>query len=137
MLFRSLAFDVSEDLPHLTDDEALQIQRISEDSGAMAKISSIHVNVWLGTYDKRSMTCHVLQRRFGYDDATDRETVLFFGDSPNDEPMFSHFPVSIGVANIERYRSMMTTLPAFRTDAAGGVGFAEGIDRLLTLRGRK
>lgn len=131
-----LAFDISEDLPHLTDDDALHIQRICEEAGAMAKISSIHVNVWLGTYDKRTMTSDVLNRRFGYDDAVDRKAVLFFGDSPNDEPMFTHFPVSIGVANIERYRSYMKTLPAFQTQAAGGLGFAEGIDRLFELRGQ-
>ncbi|HLW21606.1 MAG TPA: HAD-IIB family hydrolase [Sphaerochaetaceae bacterium] len=130
-----LAFDISEDLPHLTDEDAMHIQRICEEEGAIAKISSIHVNVWLGTYDKRTMASHVLSHRFGYDDLRDRDQVVYFGDSPNDEPMFSHFPMSIGVANIERYRSYMKRLPAFRTQSEGGIGFSEGIDRILALRG--
>ncbi|PKL10677.1 MAG: HAD family phosphatase, partial [Spirochaetae bacterium HGW-Spirochaetae-8] len=102
-----LAIDFAEEEPRLPLSDAQRIKEICEQEGAVAKISSIHVNTWMGTYDKLSMASRFLALRFGYDDAKQVAEVIFFGDSPNDEPMFTHFPTSVGVANIADYAHLM------------------------------
>jgi hydroxymethylpyrimidine pyrophosphatase-like HAD family hydrolase len=127
-----IALDFAEEEPVLPLEAAEKVRAIAAGEGAMAKISSIHVNVWMGGYDKLSMTGMFLQKRFGWDG--DLFQVLFAGDSPNDEPMFARFPLACGVANVNRYRSYMKTLPAFVSSKEGGEGFAEIVEAVL--RGR-
>ncbi|HCJ94980.1 MAG TPA: HAD family phosphatase [Sphaerochaeta sp.] len=129
-----LAIDFAEEEPRLPLSDAQRIKEICEQEGAVAKISSIHVNTWMGTYDKLSMASRFLALRFGYDDAKQVAEVIYFGDSPNDEPMFTHFPTSVGVANIADYAHLMRVLPAFTTSLKGGLGFAEGVTVLLEKR---
>ena len=126
-----LAIDFAEEEPKLSLNVAERIKEICIEEGAIAKVSSIHVNTWMGVYSKLEMSGHFLAARFGYDDPA---TVIFFGDSPNDEPMFAYFPLSVGVASIADYRHLIDHLPAFITKKSGGAGFHEGVDRLLSLR---
>ena len=58
-------------------------------------------------------------------DMSDRDSVVFIGDSPNDEPMFEYFPHSVAVANIAPYLPRLKSRPAYVTVGAGGAGFAE------------
>ncbi len=129
-----LAVDFAEEEPVLPLEAAVRMRDVCESMGARAKISSIHVNAWFGDYDKLSMAELYLSRRHGYDPERDRGSVVFFGDSPNDEPMFRRFPLGIGVANIREFLSLMETPPAYVTEASHGRGFAEGVDRLIRLR---
>ncbi|MCX7025089.1 MAG: HAD-IIB family hydrolase [Spirochaetes bacterium] len=126
-----LAVDFAEEPPVLPMETALRVKSICESMGAHAKISSIHVNAWFGDYDKPSMAEFFLSSRFGYHRDEDLASVLYFGDSPNDEPMFARFPVSVGVANVRRYAGILKTLPAYVTEAEFGAGFAEGVSVLL------
>jgi HAD superfamily hydrolase (TIGR01484 family) len=128
-----LAFDFREEEPRLPLSDAVRMRGICEEEGAVAKISSIHVNVWMGDYSKLSMVTQWLHRTYSYEDGKKRDSVLFFGDSPNDEPMFSHFPLTVGVANILQYGHLMTHLPKYVTESDGGHGFSEGVTRLLSL----
>ena len=57
-----------------------------------------------------------------------RDKILWFGDSPNDEPMFAAFLLSCGVANIAPFADRMAHLPAYILDGEGGYGFAEAAD---------
>ena len=50
-----LAIDFAEEEPKLPLSVAQAIQRLCESEGAIAKISSIHVNTWLGHYNKLGM----------------------------------------------------------------------------------
>lgn len=129
-----VAIDFAEEEPILPLEDALKIKTICEHEGARAKVSSIHVNAWMGDYDKLSMATRYLAERFGYDDGKDRDKVLFAGDSPNDEPMFAHFPMACGVANVRRYERLMRSPPAFVASAESGAGFAELAEALLGLR---
>ncbi|MFA5699363.1 MAG: HAD-IIB family hydrolase [Sphaerochaeta sp.] len=129
-----LAIDFAEEEPKLDLAVAEEIKRICTEEGAIAKVSSIHVNTWMGVYSKLEMSERFLRERFGYDPQSDRLKVLFFGDSPNDEPMFAHFPLTVGVASVGRYQHLMQNLPTFITKSSGGAGFREGVDRLLGLR---
>ncbi|MCX7655397.1 MAG: HAD family phosphatase [Treponemataceae bacterium] len=129
-----IAFDFAEEEPVLGLDTAQRIQAIAIEEGAMAKISSIHVNVWMGRYTKIEMACLFLEKLFGWNATQDRDQVLFVGDSPNDEPMFRFFPFTCGVANIKRYTHLMEVLPTFVTQGEGGNGFAEAARILLERR---
>jgi HAD superfamily hydrolase (TIGR01484 family) len=127
-----LALDFAEEEPVLSLDEAERVRRIAEKEGAMAKVSSIHVNVWMGTYDKLAMAERFLSRRFGWrrSGSGDRE-VIFVGDSPNDEPMFARFPLTCAVANIRRYKGLIRHEPAFVAEQEYGEGFAEIVRTIL------
>jgi HAD superfamily hydrolase (TIGR01484 family) len=126
-----LAVDFAEDVPPLSQEEIQGICNIFSSHHANYKVSSIHVNGWFGDYNKLLMTRLFLEERLGlaWEDARDR--FIFIGDSPNDEPMLEAFPVSIGVANVERFIPMMKHPPAYITKHDGGSGFAEAARIIL------
>lgn len=132
-----LAIDFAEEPPILPRQAAEEIARIACAMGARAKISSIHVNIWLGDYDKLSMVENFLQARFAWLPEKDDESLVFFGDSPNDEPMFARFPLACAVANFRPWADLVQSLPAFITEAGHGRGFAEGVDILCSARGER
>lgn len=127
-----LAIDFCEDEPKLGLAEAQRIRDIALGMGAQAKISSIHVNIWFGQYDKLAMAKLFFEEIWGVHDLF--QAGIFFGDSPNDEPMFSAFPIGCGVANIEPFLENMEHRPGFVTQLPGGEGFAEAVRVLLALR---
>jgi hypothetical protein len=131
-----LAIDFCEEPPNLGLDAAQKIRAVFEHHGAHAKISNIHVNGWLGDYDKLSMVRLFVQERFGLSVDASPDRFIYCGDSPNDEPMFAHFPNACAVANIAPFVNDLRALPRFLANAAGGKGFAEVIAALLKLRGR-
>jgi HAD superfamily hydrolase (TIGR01484 family) len=128
-----LAIDFAEEEPVLGLEAAKRIRDIALEEGAQAKISSIHVNVWLGHYDKLGMSELFLSSRYGWDPTMEADAVMFLGDSPNDEPMFARFPLSCAVANFKRYAHLVEKAPGFITNAEYGYGFAEAVDVLLSL----
>jgi HAD superfamily hydrolase (TIGR01484 family) len=129
-----LAIDFCEDvapLPHAAIDK---IVSLFEDAGGVAKVSSIHVNGWFGSYDKLSMTRIFLRDRLCLDLDDARDRILFCGDSPNDAPMFGFFPYACGVANVMDFADDMSANPAFIASKRGGEGFIEIADRILSAR---
>jgi HAD superfamily hydrolase (TIGR01484 family) len=98
-----LAIDFAEDAGPLPPAEIDRILALMRAAGASAKISSIHVNGWFGDWDKLAMTRRLFREIYGIDLDRQREVVAFIGDSPNDEPMFAYFPLSVGVANIRPF----------------------------------
>ncbi|MDR1143065.1 MAG: HAD-IIB family hydrolase [Spirochaetaceae bacterium] len=120
-----LALDFAEEEPVLPLDHALRVRDIALEEGARAKVSSIHVNVWMGDYDKLSMAEWFLADRFGWQPGAGDREVVFAGDSPNDEPMFARFPLACGVANIRRYEGLIRHTPLFAASKESGEGFAE------------
>ena len=127
-----VAIDFNEEAPYLGLEAAEKIRDICVSMGAQAKVSSIHVNTWYGDYDKVSMAKLFLQTVA--EESDPRESVLFFGDSPNDEPMFGYFPLSCAVANIAPFLEKLSSKPAFVADQESGQGFAACVRRLLELR---
>ncbi len=130
-----IALDFAEEEPRFDLEFAVRVRSFCEANGAIAKVSSIHVNAWYGDYNKLSMAEYFLSSRYGYDPTIDLSSVMYFGDSPNDEPMFARFPLSCGVANIEKYTHLLVDSPKLVTSKPFGYGFAEGISILLGLRG--
>lgn len=127
-----LAIDFCEDVPPLPDTDIDQIVRIFQDHGAHCKVSSIHVNGWYGDFDKLTGFSR-LTADLGEPD--DPDLWAFVGDSANDAPMFAHFPISVGVANVDRFLPRIPTWPRYRTVCAGGYGFAEFTSWVLGWRG--
>jgi HAD superfamily hydrolase (TIGR01484 family) len=129
-----LAIDYCEDVSRLPPTEVERIVALFEESGATAKVSSIHVNGWFGNYDKLSMARRMLSECHNVDADAERDSMLFVGDSPNDAPMFSYFPNSVGVANVRDFADRLSAEPAYVTRAPGALGFAELADALLSVR---
>ena len=129
-----LAIDVREDAGPLTPEAVDRIKSIFEEEGATAKISSIHVNGWFGDYDKLSMTRRLAADRLGIDVDAERARVIFCGDSPNDAPMFAHFPNACGVANVRDFSGRLEAAPAWIASARGGEGFSEIAGAILSAR---
>jgi HAD superfamily hydrolase (TIGR01484 family) len=126
-----IAIDFCEDVPALPRSEVDRIVAIMEAEGLTAKVSSIHVNGWLGRYDKLGMTKRLLADAFGIDLDAERERFVFAGDSPNDTPMFAYFPNAVGVANVRAFLDRIETPPAWITQREAGEGFVELVDALL------
>lgn len=126
-----LAIDFCEDVPHLSEAKINTIVEIFERYGACAKISSIHVNGWFGNYDKLSMTKMLFTELYGSNLDEMQESVVYAGDSPNDEPMFAYFSHSVGVANVLQFAEILTHKPTWITAAEGGYGFSQLANHLL------
>jgi hypothetical protein len=120
-----LAIDFCEDVPALPDTSVQRIVELMEAAGMTAKISSIHVNGWFGTYDKLTMAATLMAEQYGIDLAAERDRCVYAGDSPNDAPMFAYMPISVGVANVAQYLHQMSALPKYVTPSAYGKGFGE------------
>jgi HAD superfamily hydrolase (TIGR01484 family) len=125
-----IAIDVCEDVAPLADAEVQEIIAALTLLGATVKLSSIHVNAWIGQFDKLSMSKTYLADELGIAPSELTKRVLYIGDSPNDEPMFRFFTATVGVQNIAKYLGVMAAGPAFLTEQPGGLGFAEMVRRL-------
>src|SRR6185295_9832655 len=98
-----LAIDYCEDVPPLPEASVERIVSLMRAAGLTAKVSSIHVNGWFGSYDKLAAARALFAERFGLDLQAVNRQVVYAGDSPNDAPMFDFFENSVGVANVRRF----------------------------------
>ena len=126
-----IAVDICEDIPALPASEIKHIMDAYMKAGAQSKLSSIHVNSWFGNHNKFTTCELLLKERYGLSFAAASDKLVYLGDSPNDEPLFEHFPNSIGVANVRGYLKNMQHPPAFITKKEGGLGFAEAVKFIL------
>lgn len=129
-----LAIDYCEDVPPLGTDAVDKICRIFEAHGATCKVSSIHVNGWFGSYDKLGMVKRFTSEQLHIDLDCARSDFIYCGDSPNDEPIFGFFPISVAVRNVEKFLKQMKNRPAYITSHEGGEGFAELVRHILRYR---
>ena len=120
-----IAIDFCEDVAPLPRHAVERIVSLMEAEGMTAKVSSIHVNGWFGRYDKLAMARTLLDEDFGIDLDAERGRFVFVGDSPNDAPMFSFFPLAVGVANVRAFADRIPAMPAFVTESESGAGFVE------------
>ena len=120
-----IAIDYCEDVVPLSREDIERVVAMMRSEGLTAKVSSIHVNGWFGSYDKLAMTRTLLAEEFGIDLDAEQQRCIFIGDSPNDAPMFDFFSYSIGVANVHAFGAAIATPPKYVTTAKAGAGFAE------------
>lgn len=126
-----LAIDFAEDVAPLSSNKIKEIVTIAENAGAIAKVSSIHVNCWIGSHNKLSTSLTTLEQVFGVSNSNIQNEVLFIGDSPNDSMMFDYFNKSVGVANVMDFIKELDKPPKYITLNHSGEGFVELADSLL------
>jgi hydroxymethylpyrimidine pyrophosphatase-like HAD family hydrolase len=126
-----LAIDFCEDVPQLSKSAVQKIVKLFEQAGAVAKVSSIHVNGWFGNYDKLSRSRILLEEVFNTDIDQAQDQIVFCGDSPNDAPMFGFFENSVGVANVLDYTDELEQQPHWLTTKRAAAGFVELAEILL------
>ncbi len=129
-----LAIDVSEDVEPLTETQIESIMAMARDEGATASLSSIHINIWYGHYNKLGMTEKLFADIFGQSLPCIQERCLYVGDSPNDSPMFDFFSLSVGVANVRDFAGKLDKPPKYVTDAKAGAGFVELAMKIIAAR---
>ncbi len=109
----------------LSADQVAGLHQALQAKGFNVRQSSIHLNVWLGSFDKCAMALRVGQSLLGLSPEELQARSVFIGDAPNDETMFEFFPNSVGVANIRHHLDRMTAQPAVVMSQRSGLGFAE------------
>ena len=122
-----LAIDFCEDVPPWSQTEIDRLVTFCESQGAIAKISSIHVNTWFGAYTKiEGIRAFLKFAKANLDpNFPEFHEFIYAGDSPNDEPMFQAFEHSVGVANVKQYLPRMKYPPRYITTKDSGLGFSE------------
>ena len=127
-----LAIDICEDVAPWKDSEVKALLDLCHQAGAHAKLSSIHVNIWFGNYDKKTGFKSWLDAgALGLTkSAPAHDEWIYIGDSPNDEPMFQYFTHSVGVANLKRYMPLLKFPPVWITQKESGDGFCETVKTL-------
>jgi HAD superfamily hydrolase (TIGR01484 family) len=129
------AIDFREDVAPLPPSSVDAISRILASEGVTHKVSSIHVNFWIGAFDKLSCAKRFLEQLSGTPFDAAAEQAVFTGDSPNDEPLFAGFPHTIAVANIRTWLDRLVHLPEYVTTADAAEGFEEAVSTILLRRG--
>ena len=119
-----IAIDHSE-FTFLPDDRIAQVVALMRTEGLTATVSSIHINGWLGDHNKWTGAQWAVQSLYGHDLTAQAAQWVYVGDSTNDQVMFQHLPVTVGVANIRRFEHQLTHRPRYITPTERGRGFAE------------
>ncbi|HKX39628.1 MAG TPA: HAD-IIB family hydrolase [Burkholderiaceae bacterium] len=130
-----IAIDHAE-FTQLPPPRIAQVVELMRASGMNATVSSIHINGWFGAHTKLSGARWMVERLYGRALDAELERWVYVGDSTNDQQMFGHFPLSIGVANLLDFEAQLTTWPRYLTRHPRGRGFAEVAEALLTVRER-
>ena len=126
-----LAIDFCEDVDPLDDQSIAKICELATDLSLTWKVSSIHVNCWYGEFDKVTCLKKFLAKHCETTLKHFQNSMVYIGDSPNDEPMFAEVENSIAVANINRFLDSLDHLPAYITTSPSGQGFQEAVRHIL------
>jgi hydroxymethylpyrimidine pyrophosphatase-like HAD family hydrolase len=129
-----LAIDFREDVEPLSKEDIRKICQIAGEEGATYKVSSIHVNCWYGDHNKVACLKRFLQDFASQSFEAAQSSIVFVGDSPNDEPMFQELEHSIAVANIKHFLSDLQYYPTYITTQEAAEGFTEAVEVILRKR---
>lgn len=121
--------DWTFDIQELTFPELQLMEKLCAEKGWGFTYSNVQCHIKPLKQDKDTSLLQVIKKYFPNLNA---KQVVTVGDSPNDESLFdpSNFPLSVGVANVVRYKTKLKHLPVYVTAMEEGEGFAE-LTRLL------
>jgi HAD superfamily hydrolase (TIGR01484 family) len=131
-----LAVDYNEDVK-LGPRAADALETFLRKRGLQAVRSSVHVNAWVGTFDKAWMVRRFLKEEWGARLRPGDRAWVYVGDSFNDAPLFAAFHLSVGVANVLDVLSALEAQPRYVTAGREGRGFEEVTRAILRQRARK
>ena len=126
-----IAIDHSE-FEQLPADLIDRVVALMRSHGLSATVSSIHINGWIGHHSKWTAARWAVETALGRPFVADQW--LYVGDSTNDQLLFQHLPLTVGVANIARFLPQLRHRPRWVTHGERGQGFAEVAQRLLMAR---
>ncbi|KEQ17296.1 HAD-IIB family hydrolase [Endozoicomonas numazuensis] len=128
-----VAIDIGQNRPKVDHGIIEEIVARIHKLGAHATASSIHINAWYGEHSKRVTSLGFLEAK-GLSQNDILTKTCYAGDSMNDQQMFEHLPLSVGVANIKKYWDKLSHKPSVVMSKPGGYGFAEFTEALLALK---
>ena len=128
-----IAVDHAE-FAHLSASDIDRVVALMRSHAMNASVSSIHINGWFGAHDKLSGARWIVRCLFNRDIDAELARWVYVGDSTNDQAMFGHFPLSVGVANLIDFAAALSVWPSYLTRGARGAGFAEVATTLLAAR---
>ena len=128
-----LAIDYNEDVS-LGAAAADALETFLRARGVTAVRSSVHVNCWLGDFDKLKAVRRFVKTEWKKSLARDDERYVYVGDSFNDAPLFGAFALSVGVANVRDVLATLDAPPKFITRAREAKGFGEVADAIVRTR---
>ena len=131
-----LAIDYAEEV-RLGPAVASRLEAFFARRGVRAVRSSVHVNAWVGDFDKAWMVRRFLLRAWRTRLRADERRYVYVGDSLNDAPLFAAFPLSVGVANVRKVLGQLSRRPRFVTRAPEGAGFEAVARAVLRQRRRR
>jgi len=131
-----LAIDYGEEVS-LGQGAAERIERACRARGLRAVRSSVHVNAWVGRFDKRSTALRYLDRFLGISPRQARTRCLYLGDSLNDAPLFDAFSLSVGVGNVRDVWDALAHKPRFVVPEREGQGAVAVVRALLGARTKR
>jgi HAD superfamily hydrolase (TIGR01484 family) len=116
--------DWTFDVAKLSPMELEQIDLVCQSEGYGFTYSTIQCHIKPIYQDKAYGLNTIISQHFPHLKPSEIVTI---GDSPNDESMFNQveFPLSVGVANVLKYRDRLKYLPAYVTNKSEGEGFCE------------
>ncbi len=130
-----LAIDHHEDV-RLEEGAATRIEELLRSRGVNAVRSSVHVNCWVGEFDKLRAARRLFAESFGLKLGARDPRVVYVGDSFNDAPMFEAFSLSVGVGNVRDILDRLPHPPRFITRRRQGAGWREAVRAVLQARAR-
>ncbi|NVK17747.1 MAG: HAD family phosphatase [Methylocystaceae bacterium] len=122
-----IAFDIGQQVK-IEAEQARQAAQWWSKKGLNARLSSIHINVWAGSYTKAKTSQKWLENH----PDIHADDCIFIGDSLNDDTMFQQYQHSVGVANISPYLEDLVHMPQYITSQNGGYGFCQLADCILS-----
>ena len=122
-------YDIAVDLKKVSDKELSDIEQMASLMGANYAKSSIHLNIWFGSYSK-SKGIITFMDLCGIDKETLKKESMYLGDALNDEEMFNLIPLSVGMKSVLDNKDKFTHMPRFIASNYGGLGFAEALNNL-------
>jgi HAD superfamily hydrolase (TIGR01484 family) len=119
---------------HLDRAAIDKVVRVMRAEGLHATVSSIHVNGWYGEHDKLTGARWIVRRLLGRALDAEADRWIYVGDSTNDQRMFAHFELSVGVANLLQFADELDVWPTYLAEGERGAGFDEVARRVLEAR---
>lgn len=128
------ALDFAEDVGPLPLSAAETARAAFEAHGATAKVSSIHVNAWIGEHTKLGAALDLLASIGVATPEAAAARFAYIGDSPNDAPMFAALTHTVGVAGVAAFDLPPDDQPRYITEGDEADGFIEFADAVLAAR---